>query len=629
MKKFMKTVILVISILSITTFGQIPRTISYQGMLLDNAGQPLSVTETLTFKLYNVPSGGTILWQESKLVDINDGIFNVILGSDTPLNLSFDLTYYLGITVGVSGTELQPRIQLTSSAYSLNAKSVEDSSITTTKLSDGAVTDEKIATNQVVKSINSIKDSVQLVEGSNITIVPSGNNITISATTSGSSGNTLDQAYDQGGAGAGRTITADNGSFEVNGTDGSLFGGTFGSGSIPVEGAGVRMMWYPNKAAFRAGRLFASGTSFWNDDSIGDQSTAFGFNTRARGNNSTAFGSNTRANGHYSTAMGNSTTASGSNSTALGLLTTASGDNSTALGLLTTASGANSTALGRGIEASGDNTVAIALSNQSVINVSQDNTLAIMGGNVGIGTAAPDYPLTIVPGNALGGLHIDQIKTTDEPITYGINVRLEDNYTGDSHVVGVQSLAIENGGSFNATGLFGIANGNTNGRAYGVRGSAGSTGVVNYGVYGYAGSTGGTLYAVYADGDIAYTGSLINASDKKLKKNEQNLSGILPKLMRLQSKSFYFKTDEYKYVNFSEGLHFGLIAQELEKEFPELVVDAVHPGKQDEEGNHVDDVLRYKGIKSIELIPLLLQGMKEQQEIIENLQKRIEKLERR
>ena len=98
--------------------------------------------------------------------------------------------------------------------------------------------------------------------------------------------------------------------------------------------------------------------------------------------------------------------------------------------------------------------------------------------------------------------------------------------------------------------------------------------------------------------------------------------------MRLQSKSYSYKTDEFKTINLPKGPQYGIIAQELEKEFPELVVDAIHPGKDDKDGKKISENINYKGVKSIELIPLLLQGMKEQQKIIENLQKRIEQLEK-
>lgn len=614
MNKVVKIVFLVLTVLSFTIWSQIPQTMSYQGVLLDNADIPLNGSYTLMFKLYYEQSGGTVIWQESKIVDVSEGIFNVILGSNVPLNLSFDQTYYLGITVGVAGTELQPRIELTSSAYALNAKTVEDSSITTSKLTEGAVIAEKIAANQVVKSINSLTDSVQLVEGSNITIVPSGNSLIISADASGTGGNTLDQAYDQGGAGAGRTIIADSGPFEVSGTDGALFSGTYLSGSIPFEGEGTRMMWYPGKAAFRSGGLSAGRSTFWDDDSIGHYSFSHGYNTKATGNYSTAFGWTSKASGTVSSAFGHSTIASGY----------------------------TSTAFGREIEVSGDYSFGIALSDQNSINVTQDNTMAIMGGNVGIGTTTPDYPLSIFPGNADRGLYIEHIKTTSGG-PYAIYANLQNTYSGSSYTTGIFAGANSSASSGSTYGIHGSSSGSSPGSKIGVYGYTIGSGTkyavqgysysfnetdTHYGVYGATGGFG-TRYGVYSSGDLAYSGSLIHVSDRKLKNNEHNLSGILPKLMRLQSKSYNFNTEEYKYMNLSDGLHYGIIAQELEKEFPELVVNAVHPGESDEKGNHIGKEIHYLGVNSIELIPLLLQGMKEQQEIIENLQKRIEQLERK
>ena len=52
-----------------------------------------------------------------------------------------------------------------------------------------------------------------------------------------------------------------------------MFEGTFDSGLIPKEGAGTRMMWYPKKAAFRAGKVDATQ---WSDANIGNDSVAMG-----------------------------------------------------------------------------------------------------------------------------------------------------------------------------------------------------------------------------------------------------------------------------------------------------------------------------------------------------------------
>lgn len=112
-------------------------------------------------------------------------------------------------------------------------------------------------------------------------------------------------------------------------TNGFAVTGTFGSGSIPTTGGSARLMWYPRKAAFRAGQPLSTQ---WDDANIGNYSTAMGFNGTASGVGSTAMGYGTTASGDFSTAMGSGTTASGGYSTALGFNTAASGHYTTAMG---------------------------------------------------------------------------------------------------------------------------------------------------------------------------------------------------------------------------------------------------------------------------------------------------------
>ena len=122
------------------------------------------------------------------------------------------------------------------------------------------------------------------------------------------------------------------------------------SSTVPNLGAGSRMMFYPGKAAFRAGAV--DGTE-WNDANVGKYSFATGLSTIASGTYSNSMGHLSTATGYYSAAMGYATTAGGNASTAMGYLTTASGHNSTSMGTQTTASGLNSTAMGQGTTASG------------------------------------------------------------------------------------------------------------------------------------------------------------------------------------------------------------------------------------------------------------------------------------
>jgi len=99
--------------------------------------------------------------------------------------------------------------------------------------------------------------------------------------------------------------------------------------SPPVQGAGARMMWYPQKAAFRAG--FVMSTE-WDKNNIGRYSAATGFNTIASGDESIATGSESKATGWYSFATGGSSTASGFASAAIGSYNVASGIFSLATG---------------------------------------------------------------------------------------------------------------------------------------------------------------------------------------------------------------------------------------------------------------------------------------------------------
>lgn len=131
------------------------------------------------------------------------------------------------------------------------------------------------------------------------------------------------------------------------------------AGNVPVSGAGRRMMWYADKAAFRAG--YVSGKA-WDKDSIGNYSFAIGRETKAGGSYSTAMGELTTASGPHSTAMGGRTTASGGSSTAIGNFTDASGYASTAMGNSTDASGYTSTAMGVQTIASGNASTAMGQS---------------------------------------------------------------------------------------------------------------------------------------------------------------------------------------------------------------------------------------------------------------------------
>jgi len=83
--------------------------------------------------------------------------------------------------------------------------SLATNAVTTGKILDGAVTSAKIAPSQVVKSINSLKDDVTIAPGSNVTIIPSGNTLTISATGGGGGGDITSVTAGSGLSGGGQS----------------------------------------------------------------------------------------------------------------------------------------------------------------------------------------------------------------------------------------------------------------------------------------------------------------------------------------------------------------------------------------------------------------------------------------
>lgn len=206
---------------------------------------------------------------------------------------------------------------------------------------------------------------------------------------------TLDQAYDFGGAGNGKTITADAGAVTIDGTDGLVSSGVYTSGAIAPSGPGTRMVWNPRKAAFRAGDV--DGTQ-WDDENIGIRSVAFGLRTIASGNSSSSFGQLSVASGAVATAFGRST-ASGLFSTSFGQLSIASGDVATAFGrsassgLFSTSFGYLSTASGDLSTASGEITTASGL----LSNASGYSTTAsgVLSNSFGYGNFAKSYAETV------------------------------------------------------------------------------------------------------------------------------------------------------------------------------------------------------------------------------------------
>lgn len=101
-----------------------------QGVLNDSGGAPVSATVSMIFRIYDVATGGTALWNETQSVPVSNGLFNVQLGSvqTMPLSVFMQDTLYLGIQVGAD-PEMTPRQRIVSGSYTYRAAHAEKAAI--------------------------------------------------------------------------------------------------------------------------------------------------------------------------------------------------------------------------------------------------------------------------------------------------------------------------------------------------------------------------------------------------------------------------------------------------------------------------------------------------------------------
>ena len=105
-------------------------------------------------------------------------------------------------------------------------------------------------------------------------------------------------------------------------------------------------------------------------------------------------------------------------------------------------------------------------------------------------------------------------------------------------------------------------------------------------------------FEVLFDGSTTIAGDLNINSDARLKANIISLGATLSKLLQIDGKSYTMKKDENKKQKI------GVLAQDIEKVFPELV----------SESNGIKSV-NYQG-----LVPVLINALKEQEERIKRLE---------
>lgn len=157
-------IFILFSALCSLSYAEIPKLINYQGRLTDSQGKPLT-TAKVTFRIYDADTAGNLLWEEIyNPLQMDKGIFNVLLGGKTPLNLAFEKQYYLAIQVG-SDLEMYPRQRLASVSYAFTAQNLADT-LPISKGGTGQVT-ATTALNVLLPSQSGNADNVLKTDGTN------------------------------------------------------------------------------------------------------------------------------------------------------------------------------------------------------------------------------------------------------------------------------------------------------------------------------------------------------------------------------------------------------------------------------------------------------------------------------
>jgi cell division protein ZapA (FtsZ GTPase activity inhibitor) len=227
---------------------------------------------------------------------------------------------------------------------------------------------------------------------------------------------------------------------------------------------------------------------------------------------------------------------------------TASGDLSTAMGWETTASGIYSTAMGEGTTASG--WAATAMGYQTTASSYRSTAMG---------------ELTTASGTASTAMGTSTTASDNSSLVIG-----HFNLSGSTVTANAVDFSLDNT-------AFVIGNG-----AY-----DSSTQQINR----------SDALTVLFDGTTTIAGDLNVNSDARLKANIISLGSTLSKLLQIDGKSYTMKKDE------SEKQKIGLLAQDIEKVFPELISES-------------------QGVKSVNyqgLVPVLINALKEQQSEIEIL----------
>ncbi len=594
------TVLLLLFAISTVIASGVPQTIQYQGRITDDAGNPVPDGGFwIIFSIYDVPEGGTPLWRsDSVSYLIFDGLLNHPLGATEPLpdDLFTDTSLWLSIKVDAD-PEMTPRRRLTSAPFAYQALRADTAgyalAVAGGEESHWHVTDSVLYSNAFLgiargasgNTLHGNATHTHVNLGSQSTTGSSGYNST-GATISGGVANVADSHYTTVGGGwhngaHDRYCTVSGGEYnDARGVCTSVGGGYSDSadGNFSVISGG-RVNSVTGESSTIGGGRYNRITVDHGTIAGGDSNTVTGnWGTVGGGQNSTAHGEHStvsggkdnEAEGQYGTIAGGngsfavergSTVGGGQSNTASGYYATIPG------GSNNIASGGYSFAAGHTAHALHDNSfVWSGVSGGASFGSTDTGQFLIDApGGVGILNATP-----------LGALDIAQ--NSDEVCLHFSN-GTKDITWGRTHALQI---------------------GQWDGETWTER-----MRISRYGEVGIGRED--PSYLLDCDGIIRCEG-VNETSDARLKKNIGTIDNALDRVESIRGVSFEWidQTED------KSGRQIGVIAQEIEPVFPELV--------------SADN----KGIKSVDytkLTAVLIEAVKELKAKNEALTQRVETLE--
>jgi len=114
--------IFIILLFTTTIFAEaIPKKINFQGRVTDNNNIPYTGSYSMTFRIYDSLTGGNLLWNETQNnITVVKGLYSILLGSVTEMNILFDKAYYMTVELNSNG-EIAPRIPIVPVGYAFRA----------------------------------------------------------------------------------------------------------------------------------------------------------------------------------------------------------------------------------------------------------------------------------------------------------------------------------------------------------------------------------------------------------------------------------------------------------------------------------------------------------------------------